>query len=82
MYCVSRKTRVDTATTKREHPPLNKVAPFKNQMKVRREDITLMLSKIAEGYFDVAVISAEISDAYHVEDIVYENTEIINGERF
>ena len=34
-----------------------------NQMKMRQEDPTLFISKVEEGYIDVAMMSAEMADA-------------------
>lgn len=51
-----------------------------NQMILRTEDGALMLSKISGGYFDVAIMSAEFYDAYHVAEIAHKNSDIYTGE--
>ena len=52
-----------------------------NQMKVRTEDDSLLLSKLSEGYFDVIIMSAEFYEAYKVSGFLYGNTDIIKGEK-
>ena len=46
-----------------------------NQMSLRLEDGTLLLSKAENGKFDVIVMSAEIADFYHAETL-YDKQEI------
>ena len=40
-----------------------------NQMKIRTENVILMLSKAESGRFDVIVMSKELADVYDAERI-------------
>ena len=40
-----------------------------NQMKVRSEDVTLLLSKAAYGEFDMILVSKEVYDAYEAQAV-------------
>lgn len=52
-----------------------------NQMKVRTEDATLMISKAAYGKFDVLLMSREAFDAYHAEDLLsMDDVEVVESE--
>ena len=52
-----------------------------NQMTIRLEDITLMLSKAGEGRFDVIFMSKEMYDASGAErEAMMERTDLIEAE--
>lgn len=50
-----------------------------NQMRVRREDITLMLSKAVYGRYDVIIMSAEMFDAYNASSVLQNGIVIFGG---
>ncbi len=52
-----------------------------NQMNFRTEDITLLVSKLAAGRFDVAIMSKEFYDAYHVEELISDDVIVVKGEK-
>ena len=51
-----------------------------NQMSVRKEDITLMLSKAGYGLFDVIMMSKEVYDAYGAAAFTNEDKMVIIEE--
>ncbi|MCR4833708.1 MAG: hypothetical protein K5900_09030 [Butyrivibrio sp.] len=52
-----------------------------NQMSIRIEDITLMLSKADYGKFDVIVMSKEVYDAYSAQTVEeYEQSVVLEEE--
>ena len=53
-----------------------------NQMKVRTEDATLLLSKAEYGKYDVLLLSKEAFDAYQAEELLEkEDAEVIEAGR-
>ena len=53
-----------------------------NQMSIRTEDITLMLSKADYGRFDVIIMSREIYDEYNAKTVEeYDGTIVLKEEK-
>ena len=48
-----------------------------NQMKVKSEDATLLLSRADNGLFDIIVMSKEFADGYHAQTAFKSNVEIV-----
>ena len=49
-----------------------------NQMQIRTEDATLLMSRADHGKFDVLIMSKEFSEAYHGETVPKEGLEWIS----
>ncbi len=53
-----------------------------NQMSIRTEDITLMLSKADHGRFDVMIMSKEVYDEYNAQTVEkYDGSVVLKGEK-
>lgn len=48
-----------------------------NQMTVRREDVTLMLSKAEYGKYDIMILSREVADAYRTTSLEQQENTIV-----
>ena len=48
-----------------------------NQMKINKEDATLIMSRADQGLFDVIIMSREFADIYHAETAFNENVEVV-----
>ena len=48
-----------------------------NQMKVTKEDATLLMSRADAGLFDIIIMSKEFADGYHAETAYKDNVQIV-----
>ena len=48
-----------------------------NQMKVTKEDATLLMSRADAGLFDIIILSKEFADGYHAETAFGSNVEVV-----
>jgi len=48
-----------------------------NQMQIKKEDITLLLSRADHGLFDMILLSREFAQQYHAETAFSDNAEVI-----
>ena len=52
-----------------------------NQMSLRTEDMTLLVSKLTAGRFDVVIMSEEVYYAYHMDELLSDDVIVIKGEK-
>lgn len=49
-----------------------------NQMQVKRDDATLILSRADRGLFDIIIMSREFGEMYHIETAYKDNVEVVS----
>ena len=48
-----------------------------NQMKIKKEDVTVLLSRADAGLFDMIIMSGEFAQIYHLETAYKNNVEVV-----